>query len=105
MAMVLLGLVPSLIMGVLGYALLVTGRRLRFGIPLGIREGWPLRLFGLAYLAAGIYFTSTFVQGSSGQDALFGAYATLVFGIYASLYRWRKARQAGAALPVVADQR
>jgi hypothetical protein len=94
MALEVLGLVPSLIMGVLGAALLLTGRRLRFGIPYRIGEGWPLRLFGLVYFVAGIYFTSRFVQGSFEQDTLIGAYATLAFGIFASFDRSRRARRA-----------
>jgi hypothetical protein len=99
MALELLGLIPSLTMGVLGSALLLTGRRLRFGLPFGIREGWPLRLFGLVFFAAGIYFTSRVVQGSSEQDAVIGAYVTLAFGIFASFGQWRKGRPREAVGP------
>ena len=99
MALELLGLIPSLTMGVLGSALLLTGRRLRFGLPYGIREGWPLRVFGLVYFAAGIYFTSRVVQGSSEQDALIGAYVSLALGVFASVGQWRKGRAREAVGP------
>ncbi len=92
MALELLGLAPCIVMGVLGYALLVTGRKLRFGIPAGIREGWPLRVFGLVYFVAGLFFASRVIQGSFEPDALVASYVALAIGVFLSVDRWRKVR-------------
>jgi hypothetical protein len=91
-ALELLGLAPCMVMGVLGYALLVTGRKLRFGIPAGIREGWPLRVFGLVYLMAGLFFASRVIQGSFEPAALIATYLALAVGVLLSVDGWRRVR-------------
>ena len=45
-----IGIVIWLFLGMGGVWLLVTGRKMLFGLPRDFREGWPVRVFGLAYV-------------------------------------------------------
>jgi|ERR1700686_38913 len=98
MPLELLALVLWIPIGVVGFWLLVTGRRMMFGLPKGLKEGRQLRVFGLAYVLAGGYFTYRATRdGSFVVDGLVMGYAVLIVLALAGLYRWQKASRAGAA--------
>ena len=44
-----IGLAVWLALGLCGAWWLITGRKMVFGLPRDFREGWPVRVFGLAY--------------------------------------------------------
>jgi hypothetical protein len=93
----LLALVLWIPFGVLGLLLLVTGRRL-MGLPKGWKEGWQLRLFGLAYfLMAGYVSYRVIHDGTFSTDGVVFGYVALVALAFAALYRRRKARAREAA--------
>ena len=51
----LIGIGLWVIIGLGGAWMLITGRKIVFGLPRDSREGWPVRLFGLAELGLGIF--------------------------------------------------
>jgi hypothetical protein len=55
---------------VIGAWLLVTGRHVFFGLPIGAREGWPLRVFGLIYFVAGAFLAYRATQGPISPDGI-----------------------------------
>lgn len=96
----LLALALWIPLGVAGVLLLATGRRTIFGLPKGLKEGWQLRVFGLAYsLMAGYLIYRAIHDGSFSADGLVFGYVALVALVLVAFYRWRKARVTEAAGP------
>jgi hypothetical protein len=86
---------------VLGFALvgawlLATGRHVFFGLPIGAREGWPLRVFGLVYLVGGTFLTYRAFQGSFSPEGIVFSYVGLGFVVWST---WQKARTAERSQP------
>lgn len=80
-------------LGLVGIWFLATGRRMMFGLPKGIAEGWQLRLFGLAYAVIAGYLTYRAIHdGSFSTDGVVFGYVALVALVFVALYRLRKAR-------------
>jgi hypothetical protein len=97
MALQALELAPFAVFGVVGAWLLVTGRKLFFELPDGLRRGWQLRLGGLVYCVAAAFFAYQVIRGSFFLDALVPTYAALAIGIWVALSRRRKLRNPQAA--------
>jgi hypothetical protein len=94
----LLALVMYVPLAVAGLWLLVTGRRMIFGLPKGMKEGWQLRAFGAVYVLGSSWVIYRAIHdGTYAADAIVFAYVALfaVAGIF--VYRRRKARRAEAA--------
>jgi hypothetical protein len=88
----LLALALWIPLGVFGLWLLVTGRPMFFELPKGLKEGWQLRVFGLAYLVMAGYLTYRAIHdGSFSADGLVAGYVALVALVLVALYRRRKA--------------
>ena len=81
-------------LGVIGLWFLVTGRRI-FGLPKGYKDGWLLRVFGLAYvlIAGYVSYRAIHDRTFSADGVVFG-YVALVAMALVALYRRRKARRA-----------
>jgi hypothetical protein len=83
-------------LGVFGIWLLVTGRRMIFGLPKGMKEGWQLRVFGLAYVVMAGYVTYRAIHdGTYAADAVVFSYVGLIAVALFALYRRQKARRVG----------
>jgi hypothetical protein len=91
-------LILWLSVAVFGSWLLLTGRHVIFGLPKGIRDGWPMRMFGLVYCAAGAYFSFSVIQGSFTPEGIAFGYVSLVSVILAG---WWKARTQGGVTPSI----
>jgi hypothetical protein len=86
-------------LGVAGVWLLATGRMI-FGLPTWLKEGWQLRVFGLAYvLMAGYLVYRAIHDGSFSADGLVGGYVAVVAVVLVALYRRRKAQTKQATAP------
>jgi hypothetical protein len=96
MAFQVLGLVLWGLVAVTGAWLLVTGRHLFLGLPIGAGEGWPLRAFGLIYLVAGTFLAYRAFQGSFSPEGIVFSSVTLGVVVWSA---WQKARTAERALP------
>jgi hypothetical protein len=84
-------------LGVAGAWLLATGR-LIFGLPKGLKEGWRLRVSGLAYFVIAGYLTYRAIHdGSFSADGLVAGYVALVALVLVAIYRRQKGRN--SALP------
>lgn len=94
MALEVLGLALWIPLGVLGLWLLITGRRIH-GLPKDLKEGWQLRLFGLAYVGMSVYVSYRAIHdGSYAADGIVMGYVLLIALALYVLYRRRKARRA-----------
>ena|ERR1700674_2203921 len=91
-----LAFVLWLFVAIVGAWLLLTGRHVIFGLPKGIRDGWPMRMFGLVYFLAGTYFSFRVIQGSFTPEGIVFGYVSLVAVI---LVGWWKARDLGRRNP------
>jgi hypothetical protein len=81
-------------LGVVGAWLLVTGRRI-VGLPMGMKDGWLLRVAGLIYLLGAGYFTYRAIHdGSPAVDGIVMGYVVLIALALFALYRRRKATPA-----------
>ena len=98
MALELLALALWIPIGLLGLWLLVTGRRPCFGLPKGFKEGWQLRVLGLAYFLVPVYPIYRVVRDRSYPvDGIILGYAVVIALALAALYRWQKAKRSAAA--------
>jgi hypothetical protein len=77
MALEVLGLALWLVFAGFGAWLLVTGRNLFFGLPLGVTDGRLRRLFGLLCVLAAAFFIFRISQGSFSPESVIGLYAGL----------------------------
>ncbi len=79
-------------LGVVGVWLLATGRMI-FGLPKGLKEGWQLRVFGLAYsLMAGYLSYRAVHDGTFSADGVVFGYVALVALVLVAFYRRPKAK-------------
>ncbi len=81
------------VLGLAGAWWLMTGRRFIFGLPKGMKEGWPMRVMGLVYLLFAGYLIYKAFHGSFYADGVILAYFFL--GLALVLYwngRRRRAR-------------
>src|SRR5258708_4467969 len=96
MAFQVLGLALWGTVGVIGAWLLLTGRHLFFGPPIGPREGWPLRLFGLIYLVGGTFLAYRAARGSFSPEGIVFSYVGLGLVVWTA---WRKSRTVERSQP------
>jgi hypothetical protein len=89
MAFQVLGLILWSCVAIVGAWLLITGHKVFFGLPIGGREGWPLRAFGLTYLVAGSFLAYRAFEGSFSPEGVVFSYVGLGFVVWSA---WRKAR-------------
>ena len=87
------------VLGLLGVWLLVTGRKTFYGLPNGMKEGWPLRVMGLAYVLFSAFLIYQLLHGSFAADGVVLSYAFFAVAIGVYLYGRRKARAAGVSTP------
>ena len=89
MAFNLVGLVPWVAVFVFGAWLAATGRRPISWLPEGVREGWRLRLYGLACCGlVGFFIYRSSVDGFS-SEGIFFSYLAVGVGL---LTAWRRAQ-------------
>jgi hypothetical protein len=87
------------VLGLGGIWWLLTGRRL-FGIPKGYREGWPLRVMGLAYVLLAAYLINQAFHGTFYADGVIFSYAFFAVALVVYyLTRRRKAQAADVSTP------
>ena len=79
------------VLGLVGFWWLVTGRKFIFGLPKGMKEGWPMRLMGLVYLLLAGYLIYQALHRSFYADGVILAYFFL--GLALVLY-WNGRRKA-----------
>jgi hypothetical protein len=91
----LLGLALWATVAVIGAWLLVTGRHVFLGLPIGPREGWQLRVFGLIYLVAGAFLAYRAFQGSFSPEGIVFSYVALGLVVWTGWRQWRTAGSAG----------
>jgi len=97
MAIEALALVLWIPLGLIGLWLLMTGRKMIYGLPKGLKEGWQLRVFGLAYVLMTGYLSYRAIRdGSVAADGVFMSYAVVLAVALVALYRGRKAKRAEA---------
>jgi hypothetical protein len=72
---------------------LLTGRRL-VGLPKGYREGWPMRVMGLAYVLMAAYLIYQVFRGTFYADGVVFSYAFFAVALGVYLYQRRRAREA-----------
>src|ERR1700736_2248251 len=77
----LLGVAMWILIGISGAWLLITGRRMFWGLPKGLREGWPLRVFGLVYCVAAAIVLLESLRGVFNPAGSAFAFAALVVGL------------------------
>ena len=85
------------ILGLVGAWLLLTGRKTIYGLPKGIAEGWPLRVWGAAYFALAAYLIYQAFRGSFNPDGAVTTYILLAIALWLVLSRRRSTRGAGTA--------
>jgi drug/metabolite transporter (DMT)-like permease len=81
------------VLGLGGAWWLVTGRRLA-GLPRGYREGWPLRVMGLAYVLFPMFLVYEVLQGSFAPESVIFSYAFFAVALGVYVYHRRKVRAA-----------
>ena len=74
---------------VVGAWLLVTGRHVIFGLPLGTRDGWQVRAFGLIFCVAGAFFAYRAIKGWFSPEGIVLSYVALGLVVWTA---WRKSR-------------
>jgi hypothetical protein len=84
-------------LGLVGLWFLVTGRKIIYGLPRGLKEGWQMRVFGLAYTLMTGYISFLAIRdGSVAADGVVIGYVALIGVVLYALYRRQKARRAEA---------
>ena len=87
------------VLGLGGAWWLLTGRKMIYGLPKGMKEGWPLRVMGSAYFLLATFLIYQAVHGSVSADSVVGSYAFLAVAFAVYLSRRRKARIAEPTAP------
>jgi hypothetical protein len=87
-----LGGASWLALGLAGAWWLLTGRKMIFGLPENIRAGWPLRVFGLAYVLLAAFLIYQAFRGSFTPDGVVFTYAFFAVALAVALNRRRKQR-------------
>jgi hypothetical protein len=72
--------------------LLLSGRRFFFGFPIGLKEGRQMRLFGLVYVAAAVYYGREIILGTYRRDSLIGTVVIIVVLVWLYVDQMRKQR-------------
>jgi hypothetical protein len=95
-----LGVVSWVVIGLAGAWFMATGRKVFYGLPRGIREGGPVRIFGLAYAAlAGFLFFEWVHNGSFSPQGIIFTYVFFAIAIGVALWQSRKERAGDASAP------
>ena len=89
MAFQVLGFALWGFVAILGAWLVVTGRHLPFGLTIGTREGWQLRVIGLLYSGAGAFFAYKVIQGSFSPEGVFFSYLMFALVVWSARLRAR----------------
>jgi hypothetical protein len=87
------------VLGLGGAWLLLTGRKMIYDLPKGMKEGWPLRLMGLAYFLLATFLIYQAFHGSVSADGVVFSYVFLGVAFAVYLSRRRKARIAEPQAP------
>src|ERR1700674_3022651 len=87
------------VLGLLGAWFLVTGRKTVFGLPNGMREGWPMRVMGLAYVLLAGFLIYQLFHGYFAADGVVISYVFFALALAIYLRGGRKARAADASTP------
>jgi hypothetical protein len=98
-ALQVLGIAAWVVFGLAGAWLLLTGRRLIYGLPREIKDGWPLRTFGLLYVLLAAFLIYQFSRGSFSPDGVVFTYAFFAVALGVYLYGRRKPRAADVSTP------
>jgi hypothetical protein len=93
MAFQVFGFVLWGLVAVTGAWLLVTGRHVFLRLPIGAREGWPLRAFGLIYLVAGTFLAYRAFQGSFSPEGIVFSFVALGLPVWSAWLQQRKAER------------
>jgi len=80
------------VLGLAGAFWLLTGRKLIFGLPKGMKEGWPMRVMGLAYFLLAAFLIYQAFHGSFSPEGVIFSYAFVVVALAVYFSRGRKAR-------------
>jgi hypothetical protein len=86
-------------LGLAGAWWLVTGRKMFYGLPNGMKEGWGLRVMGLAYVLLATYLIYLAVRGTIYADGVVFSYALFGVALAVFLYQRRKARTKAGSTP------
>lgn len=99
----MIGLVLWLMLGLAGAWLLITGRKLVFGLPRDFRQGWPVRIYGLAYVLVAAFVAYEGYRASRGLPVPSGIvfiYGAVPFTVLlVILAAWDRRRVARSARP------
>jgi hypothetical protein len=80
------------LLGLAGAWWLVTGRKLIYDLPKGIREGRFLRVMGLAYVLLAAFLIYMALHGSVSAEGVVLGYLLFAGGLALALNRRRKER-------------
>ena len=94
-----LGVALWSVLGLLGAWFLVTGRKTIYGLPNNMRDGWPTRLMGLAYVLLAGFLIYQLSHGYFAADGVVVSYVFFAVAIAVYLRGRRKVRQADASTP------
>jgi hypothetical protein len=94
-----LGVALWSVLGLAGAWLLLTGRKMVFGLPKSPREGWPLRAFGLAYLLLAMFLIYQESRGSFSPDGVVFSYVFFAVALAVALNRRWRTPASGSAEP------
>jgi hypothetical protein len=94
-----LGVALWAVLGLLGAWFLVTGRNTKFGLPNGMREGWPTRMMGLAYVLLTGFLIYQVFHGDFAADGVVISYVFFAVAIAVYVRDRRKAQAADASTP------
>jgi hypothetical protein len=87
------------VLGLLGAWFLVTGRKTIYGLPNGMREGWPLRVMGLAYVLLAGFLIYQLFHGYFAADGVVISYVFFALALAFYLRGRRKGRAADVSTP------
>jgi hypothetical protein len=87
-----LGVALWSVLGVAGAWWLLTGRKMIFELPKGIREGWFLRVLGLLYLLLAAFLIYQVFRGSFYPDGVVFSYVFLAVALAVTLNSRRRQR-------------
>jgi hypothetical protein len=82
------------VLGLAGSWWLLTGRKTIYGLPKGMKEGWPLRVMGLAYVLVALFLIYQAFHGSFAAEGVIFSYAFFAVALAVYLYQRRRAREA-----------
>lgn len=85
------------VLGLVGGWFLLTGRKTIYGLPKAIAEGWPLRVWGAAYLGLAAFLIYQAFRDSFSPSGIATTYILLVLALMLVLNRRRTTTGAGTA--------